>query len=481
LDAQKSLSPKTVNKAASGSSGTKRAVGAALAVATLVIVSVMPRIEGLSHEGQLTVGLAIAFLLMLILEVLDLSVTCLIFLGLLYVFRVTPTFSEALSGFTNQVVFFVLASFGIAAAYTNIPLSKRILRMLLRKFGKNVRSMLFAIMLCSALVSSFVSNVPTCAIFMSIGLGFLLMYKQDDEKLRTAKAFMIGIPVASMIGGMMTPAGSSINLLALNLLEEYTGIRVSFVQWMGIGIPLTAVMLPLAWLLVVKVYKPAEINRDMVRDFIESLDVPDRMGRDEKKVLVVTGVMLTLWILSSWITVINVMVVAVLGCCAFFVPGIKVLNWKSFVTKDVSWDSFFLMGTVLSIGNAMVSRGVSEWLVTLIPADVAMSPLLLVALTAAIVFAALVIIPVAPALVTIMVTPLIALGAGWSPAALVLTLGFCAANCYLLPLDTVTLLTYGTGYYSMTDMMKSTGFLQIVMIALVAVWIPIACMLLGII
>jgi sodium-dependent dicarboxylate transporter 2/3/5 len=280
---------------------------------------------------------------------------------------------------------------------------------------------------------------------------------------------------------MMTPAGSSINLLALNLLEDAVGIKISFVQWMGIGIPLTCVMLPIAWLLCVKVYKPAEINRDKVREFINELDVPKKMGNDEKKVLVITAAMLFFWILSSWVPVINVMVVAVIGCCILFLPGIRVLEWKTFVSRDVSWESFFLMGTVLSIGSTMVNRGVSEWLVSLMPADLSLSPTILVGLTAIIVFAALVIIPVAPALVTIMVTPLIALGAEWSPVALVLTLGFCAANCYLLPLDTVTLLTYGTGYYSMTDMAKSTGFLQIILVALTAVWIPLACAWLGII
>lgn len=49
----------------------------------------------------------------------------------------------------------------------------------------------------------------------------------------------------------------------------------------------------------------------------------------------------------------------------------------------------------------------------------------------------------------------------------------CAGNCYLLPLDTVPLITYAKGYYSMTDMAKSTLFLQIAMVILSAIWLPI--------
>jgi sodium-dependent dicarboxylate transporter 2/3/5 len=465
-----------------GNNNQKRQItGIAVAVAVIIITFLIPEIRGLNDTGKITVGLAIAFLIMLITEALDLSVTCLIFLGLISIFKLMPSFSSALSGFSNQVVFFVLASFGIAAAFTQIPLSKRILVILLRKFGRSVKSMLFAIMLCSAIVSSFVSNVPTCAIFMSIGLSFLALYKDDMARIRTGKAFMIGIPVASMIGGMMTPAGSSINLLALNLLEEATGIRISFIQWMGVGIPLTIVILPIAWFLCIRVYKPEEISREMVQEFIAGLDVPAKMETSEKKVIVITTIMLTFWILSSWISSISVMVVAVLGCCALFLPGVNVLKWKEFVTRDISWDSFFLMGTVLSIGNTMVENGVSEWLVSLMPNQVNLSPMLLVGLAALIVFVSLIIIPVAPALITILVTPFIALGMGWSSAGIVLTLAICAGNCYLLPLDTVTLLTYGTKYYSMTDMAKSTGFIQIIIVIVTAIWIPVACSLFGII
>jgi sodium-dependent dicarboxylate transporter 2/3/5 len=454
--------------------------GILMAAAILVLSLVSPEIAGLSHAGKMSIGLAVAFLVMLVMESLTLVVTCLLFLCLLYILGITPTLTGALSGFANQVVFFVLASFGIAAAYTRIPLSKRILRLMLERFGKDVKSMLFATMLCAALVSSFVSNVPTCAIFMSISLSFLALYEDDVQRKRTGRAFMIGIPIASMIGGMMTPAGSSINLLALNLLHDATGVSIGFVQWMAVGIPLTVVLLPVAWFLCVTIYKPAEIDRAAVKSFIRNLDVPERIGADEVKVLLITGVMLALWVTSSWVPAINVVVVAVLGCCALFIPGIQVLEWRTFVSRDVSWDSFFLMGSVLSIGSAMVSSGVSTWMVSLVPANLDVSPMLLVGLTALIVFVALVIIPVAPALVTIMATPLIALGGDWSSAALVLTLGFCAANCYLLPLDTVTLITYGTGYYSMTDMARSTGFLQLLMIVLVALWIPFICPLLGI-
>ncbi|MDR1588004.1 MAG: hypothetical protein LBS57_11160, partial [Treponema sp.] len=207
--------------------------------------------------------------------------------------------------------------------------------------------------------------------------------------------------------------------------------------------------------------------------------IPKKITGAEIKTLVITGIMLALWILSSWYRGINVMVVALAGCCAFCLPGINVLKFKTFL-EHISWESFFLVGTVLSLGSAMVSNKVSDWLISLIPTLILPVPLL-IAFVTALTFILLVIIPVAPSLVTFMSLPFITLAAGMgvSPVLIMLVFGLCVANCYLLPLDTVPLLTYSTGYYSMTDMMKSTLPLQICIIVVMSLWMPLIGRILG--
>jgi sodium-dependent dicarboxylate transporter 2/3/5 len=411
--------------------------------------------------------------------------------------KITSSFPAVLTGFTQPVVFFILASFGIAAAFTAVPITKRLLVSLLKTFGKNIRSLLFSMMVCTALISSVVSNVPCCAIFMAVSLTFLDMFDNADEKKNTGRAFMIAIPVASMIGGVMTPAGSSNNILALSFLEQHTGLHITFVQWMAIGIPLAVVLLPLAWLIICNVHKPAEIDAHRTEAFIRYLTLqihlmlpaneehrekPDSLQAitvPEIKVLVIIGVMLVLWILSSWFKGINIVVVALMGCCAFCFPGINVLEFKTFL-KHINLESFFLVGTVLSLGSAMISNDVSGWLISLIPA-VTLSTPLLIAFVAASTFALLLIIPVGPSLITIMSFPYItlALSMGGSPALVMITFGFCVCNSYLLPLDTVPLLTYGTGYYSIGDMVRSSLPLQICIVVIMAFWIPMMGRVLG--
>jgi len=106
---------------------------------------------------------------------------------------------------------------------------------------------------------------------------------------------------------------------------------------------------------------------------------------------------------------------------------------------------------------------------------------MLIGFVAAAVFALLIIIPVAPSLVAIIAFPVISLAtvAGVSPAIVMITTALCAGNCYLLPLDAVPLITYGKGYYGMTDMARSTLPLQIIIIILVSLWLPVAFNIIG--
>ncbi len=58
---------------------------------------------------------------------------------------------------------------------------------------------------------------------------------------------LLGIPVAALIGWIYIPAGSSINIPGINLLEEAAGISVTFLQWMSIGVPMAVLMIPFVW------------------------------------------------------------------------------------------------------------------------------------------------------------------------------------------------------------------------------------------
>ncbi len=99
----------------------------------------------------------------------------------------------------------------------------------------------------------------------------------------------------------------------------------------------------------------------------------------------------------------------------------------------------------------------------------------MVFITAVFVIVMLLIIPISGALIQVLAGPLIvvATNCGIHPVILIVTLCFCATNCYLLPIDTVPLLAYSSGYFQMTDMPKATAPILLILALLCALWCPV--------
>ena len=124
----------------------KQLIGIVGAVLVLIVSMFLTAMGDISQVGMRTVGMLAAFLILLVTEALPVVVISLMFCALMPLLGVVPSFGKALSGYAEPIVFFTLASFGIAAALTTIPLSRRILRTLLRAFGKNVGQVLLSMM-----------------------------------------------------------------------------------------------------------------------------------------------------------------------------------------------------------------------------------------------------------------------------------------------------------------------------------------------
>ncbi|WKY46781.1 SLC13 family permease [Eubacteriaceae bacterium ES3] len=454
----------------------KQILGMALGIIVLIAFYLLPVPEGLTSNGMITVGLLLFFLIMLITEALPVGVTCFLCLALLPTLGITKNLGSALSGFTNTILFFVLASFGLAEAVTSTPIVNRVLHALLKKFGKNVKTCVLAIMIAAAVVSSIITDVPSVVVFMGIGEGFLQLFKNEEDRKQTAKSLMMGIPIAVMLGGLMTLAGSGINILTVGLLQSIAGIQVTFLQWMVCSIPIAIIMVPLSWFVLTKVFPPAEIDVSEISEFMEQIEVKENVSSREWKVITIATAMMFFWVISSFFPFIEVAVVSLFGCVLFFMPGIEVISWKQYM-KAVSWTSYILIGSVLCIANTIVANGVSEWFVTyVLPSSLSLSLRGGVFFVASMIFLIMLIVPVAPALIGVLTPVIIVLAEtmGINPEFLIVTLGLCAGNCYLFPIDTIPLITYTAGYYKMTEMPKATIWLQVAFVLLATIWLPVA-------
>ncbi len=437
------------------------------AVCLAVGLPLLPAPEGLPPAGWRALAIFATCLLLWVTEAIPVAVTALLAVALQPVFGVaTP--GAAFAGFMSPVFFFVLAMFVLARAFTTTGLASRFACWLLAKSHGDTRRVLTLVMIGTGALSTVISDVPVAAVFMAIALGILRPLNLRPGTSNFARTLMMGIPIASLIGGVGTPAGSSINVLGLFLLERHAQIRVTFVEWTAIGLPMVILLVPFAAWVLLRTYPPEMPVVEGI-DFRAELAALGPVSAPERRLVAIFGAMLAAWIASSWYPVIDTAIVAVLGAVAMFLPGIRLFSsWKE-VEQATAWDALLMIGGVTSLGAASAASGLAAWIVQMSVGGLQAWPATAV-IAAVSLFIVLVhlVVPVNPAIIAAMVPPVTALAAatGQAPALYALPVIFTASCAFLLPLDAVPLVTYGHGYYRMFEMLRPGAVISLAWVVL---------------
>jgi len=454
--------------------------GIVASIAVALIILALPAPEGLSVEGQRMAALFAVALILFVTEAIPIAITSVLILMLQPIMGITDNIRVAFTSWVSPVFFFVLVMFIIAQAVSVTGLARRFAFWLLSLAGTDSRRVIMVFVIGTGIMSLIMSDVPACAIFMAIGLGIIdrLGLKPGSS---FAKALMVGIPIGALIGGVGTPAGSSINMLGLAQLEQFGGIQVRFLDWMLIGMPMVIILLPLAAFIISRFYAPEIATIGDPEEIQKERRDMGAMSPAEAKVVFILSVMVVLWILSTWYAMFDVYVVGIGGAVAMFLPGINILTWKQ-AQAGTGWDALLLVGGVTSLGGASVATGLAQWIVDSTLGGIGdMGPIWVIAVISAFTVVIHLVLPINPVIVTVLIPPLtiLAMDTGVNPALYALPVAFTASCAFLLPIDAVPLLTYGKGYYKMFDMFPPGVLLSVIWVILMTVVLGIVGPFLG--
>jgi solute carrier family 13 (sodium-dependent dicarboxylate transporter), member 2/3/5 len=451
---------------------TYAGIGLALLAAVLAVLLPLP--AGLTPQGAHLAGVFVIALILWVTEAIPIAVTSLLVILLQPVFQVTTT-GAAVGGFMTPVFFFVVAMFCIAQVVVDSGLARRFALLLLERARTDSRRVVLAFMVGAAAMSTVVSDVPVAAVWMSMALPLLARIDATPGQSQLGKALMIGIPVAAFIGGVGTPAGSSINILGLFQIEQFGKVHVSFLQWMAIGLPMVLILTPLAWAVLIRVFPPEVPTLGNAAELRDERRALGGFTVPEKKVVTLLAGMVALWVASSWVRAIDTTLVAMAGAVAMFLPGMNLLTWPR-AQRTIGWDALLLIGSVTSLGAAAASTGLAKYLVGALP-DMQLWPVYaVIALISAVTVVIHLPVPVNPAIVGVLIPPiaLLAASTGQNAALYTLPVVFTASCAMLLPLDAVTVITYSKGYYRMTDMLLPGAIISVfwvILMTLLMTWV----------
>lgn len=438
-----------------------------------VLTLILPAPDGLTAAAWHTAGIGLWMATWWMSEAVPIPITSLLPILLFPVLDIAPI-REAAAPYANPLIYLFMGGFMLAIGMEKTGLHKRIAMALLRRVGTRPDAIIGGFMLAGALLSMWVTNTATTMMMLPIGLSIIALAHEGTGKEaypNLGPALMLGIAYSCTIGGLGTLIGTVPNALVAGFMQETYGIEIGFVQWMGVGVPLVLVGLPLSWVLLTKFlfklgHAPIGGLDALIHVQSESLGRP---SRDEKWVFRVFLVVVLLWLtrplLMDWIPGITDTAIALLGALMLFLipteqPGDTwesrfLVTWQD--AKRLPWGILVLFGGGLSLAAAISEKGLAAWMGTLI-SGISSWPVILIILTVVllVIFLTELTSNTATTAAFLPVMASVALGIGQNPFLLTIPATLAASAAFMLPVATPpNAIVYGSNLLTILQMART--------------------------
>ena len=152
---------------------------------------------------------------------------------------------NVLSWAIDPVLALFFGGFVLGVATERYGFDKRLANLALRSAGKSYAKFLLLVILLTAFLSMWMSNIAAAALMLACLHPVLLNFEIDDALRRT---LLVGIALGADLGGISTPIGTGPNAIAIASISETS--HISFLGWMSFALPLSIGMLLVSFALI---------------------------------------------------------------------------------------------------------------------------------------------------------------------------------------------------------------------------------------
>jgi sodium-dependent dicarboxylate transporter 2/3/5 len=440
------------------SQSQKKSLIIAFSIVLLASIILLPRPSGLSTEGQRALGIFAMAVLLWMTNALPLSVTGLLVIAALPLLGVVEE-GTAYSLFGSTAVFFILGAFILAAALMKTGLSMRLSLLVLNRFGGSPGMLIAGVLLTSASMAFFMPEHAVAAIMFPVVISIARALELEPLRSRYGTLLFLSLAWGSVIGGIATLLGGARNPLALGLLDEHYGLEIGFMQWIVYSIPLTLIMLVIAYVVLIGFFKIDIGDVSKARHAIQrKLKRKGHITREEKKVSLVMLLTLFAWIFFS--NRIGLANIALLASVLLFT--LRIMDWKD-VEGYVNWGVILMYGGAIALGSALVSTGGAEWLANNLLFKGSLTPIsFLIVLSFVSLFLTEGVSNTASVAILLPIGFSVGDALGINPIATVFIVALPSGLAFTLPIATPpNAIAYSSGYYNISDVIKPGLILNI--------------------
>ena len=465
-------------------------LGLLLGAAMFFLLLVIPAPPGLSVEGWRTAAVAVLMATWWMTEALPIPATAMLPLGLFPLLGVLDA-DGASAPYASELIFLFMGGLLLARTMEKWGLHKRIALAIMSFVGTGPDRLVLGFMLATAFLSMWISNTATTAMLLPIALAVGEMFRPQDQKgsYNFGVALMLGVAYAASIGGVSTLIGTPPNAVLAGASRELLGVEIGFVQWMGVGVPIALIMLPLTWIVLTRLlYPPGELVGDgaaIIEGERRAIGAPSKGEKITGAVFALTALA---WVLRAEKTIggftipglqtlspnLQDSTIAMISAAALFVlpvdwkKGEFTLDWTT--ALRIPWGVLVLVGGGLSLARAMDQSGLAAWIGGGIDALQAVPVLVIIAVVVTlVVFMTELMSNVALTSVAMPVMAGAAVGFSMEPLLLMATAALASSMAFMLPVATPpNAIVFGSGYITIQQMSRAGLLFNLCAIVLIS-------------
>ncbi len=424
-------------------------------------------VDGLAPKAKRFLAILVVLVFLFVAEPIPLEITA-ICIGVFIVFMGVGDVKDAWAPYMHPVVVFIMCCLIFAISLDKAGSTKRLGYFIIKRAGNSVTKFTFIIATSLGLASAFMHDAAACAIGIVTMLP-MMRAAEIEPNSNTARFMMISLPFACSSGGMGSLVGGGRCMVAAAFLKEFTGIEITFFDWIKFALPAALITVPAAVGIVWLIFRPDPKYK--LPQFDEEVGPWSPM---EKRTLIIIGLTFSLW-LTKGIHGIDYSVTGMLGVTALVLGG--VLKWED-ISANLEWGTaLFIFGGGISLGLAMGYSGAANYFAHIFFPLVQGGGWLLLFVGVG-VFGALVTNAMANVAAAALILPIVIPMAqleGVNPTVLALCLGMATSFAMLLVIGCPpNAIAYSYRYFRSSDLTKAgalaTPILLALLILVATVW-----------
>ena len=272
--------------------------------------------------------------------------------------------AEALKGYSEPVVWLVLAAFFLSCGMIKTGLGRRIALMFVRLMGQRTIGLGYALVVTDFVLASMIpsNGARSGGVILPIAQSVSAEYNShaDDGTAGRLGTFLMNLLYqCDVIICATFITGQASNLIIADLVGKNSDVHLTYTGWLAAAIAPAIVSLAVVPLVIYKLFPPEVKETPEAPAFAASeLKKLGPMSSNEKIMLSVLILVVAFWVTKDWLHSIDTGIVAMLGICVLLAA--RVLDWKDLMGEQNAWSVFIWYGGLVNMAAALGGTGITK-------------------------------------------------------------------------------------------------------------------------